>query len=116
MMAGFVPQWGAYSAVLAHLQHRPATEIATLGKGVKPASDGEVDYFSAAHLSYVGQADAAAVMLAHAITGGYCSYPAMDSDPALANLRMQPKFAAIRAAGIECQQKFLKDAASSSTR
>jgi hypothetical protein len=116
MMASFVPQWGAYGVLLAHLQHRPAAEVAALAQKVSPASDPEVNYFSAAHLSYAGQTEAAAVMLASAIAGGYCSYPAMDSDPALANLRSIPKFAEIRAAGMQCQKSFRKDAATAPSR
>lgn len=36
-----------------------------------------------------------------------CSWPAMDSDPLLASVRTMPQFAAIRAAGIACQQNLL---------
>jgi serine/threonine protein kinase len=115
-MASFVPQWGAYNVLLAHLQHRPAAEIAAMTKETLPASDPEVNYFSAAHLAYAGQTEAAGAMLASAIAGGYCSYPAMDSDPALANLRPKPKFTEIRAAGMQCQKRFLKDASTATLR
>lgn len=111
IMASLVPKWGAYDVLLAYLQRRPAGEIAALTQKTSRASDPEVNYFSAAHLAYAGQTDAAVTMLASAIAGGYCSYPAMDSDPALANLRSKPKFAKIRAAGVECQKNFLRDAA-----
>ena len=116
MMASFVPQWGAYNVLLAHLQHRPAAEVAEMAQNVQPASDPEVNYFSAAHLAYADQTEAAAAMLASAVAGGYCSYPAMDSDPALAQLRSRPKFAEIRAAGEQCQKKFLKDASTVTPR
>jgi hypothetical protein len=85
-------------------------------KETLPASDPEVNYFSAAHLAYAGQTEAAGAMLASAIAGGYCSYPAMDSDPALANLRPKPKFTEIRAAGMQCQKRFLKDASTATLR
>ena len=94
----------------------PTGEIAALTKKTLPASDPEVNYFSAAHLAYVGQTEAAGTMLASAVAGGYCSYPAMDSDPALANLRSEPNFTEIRAAGMQCQKNFLKDAATATLR
>jgi hypothetical protein len=96
--------------------HRPAAEIAALAQKVSPTGDPEINYFSAAHLAYAGQTDAASTMLASAIAGGYCSYPAMDSDPALASLRSMPKFTELRAAGVQCQKNFLKDAATAAAR
>jgi hypothetical protein len=116
MMASFMPQWGAYGVLQAYLQHRPAAEIAALAQKVSPAGDPEINYFSAAHLAYAGQTEAASAMLASAIAGGYCSYPAMDSDPALASLRSMPKLTEMRAAGVECQKNFLKDAATATAR
>jgi hypothetical protein len=68
--------------------------------------DPEMNYFSAAHLAYAGQTDAALPLLQHAIDGGYCSVPAIDSDPMFAGVRAKPGFAAIRSAGIACQNRF----------
>jgi len=50
-------------------------------------------------------------MLKQAVQGGYCSYPAIDSDPMLAGIRGRPEFAAIRSEGIACQKKFLAESA-----
>jgi DNA-binding winged helix-turn-helix (wHTH) protein/serine/threonine protein kinase len=103
-----VPQWAAkFDMLFACLQGRPAPEISTLARSVRPVADPEENYMSAAHLSYCGQTDAAVDMLKRAINGNYCSYPAMESDPLFANLRATPKYAEIRAAGVVCQNSFL---------
>jgi hypothetical protein len=103
-----VPQWGAYPVLLAYLGRRPASEIAALGRTVTPNEDAEVNYFSAAHLTYAGLTDSAVTMLKLAIDGGYCSYPAIDSDPMLSKLRGTRPFAELRAAAIACQENFLQ--------
>ena len=101
-----VPQWAAYGVLLAYLDHRPASEIAVLSSMVTPNDDGEVNYFAAAHLAYARQTDAALHMLKAAIDAGYCSYPAIDSDPLLAGVRTAPKYGELRAAAIACQANF----------
>jgi serine/threonine protein kinase len=101
-----VPQWGAYGVLLAYLEHRPASEVAALGSKVMPNEDAEVNYFSAAHLAYAGQTDAAFNMLKTAIDGGYCSYPAIDSDPLLAGVRTVSRLGELRKAAIACQENF----------
>jgi hypothetical protein len=93
--------------LLACAGHRPASEIATLSHDVHPEADPEENYFSASHLAYCGQTEAALRMLQRAIEGNYCSYPAMDSDPLFANIRSKPEFGQLRSAAIECQKKFL---------
>jgi TolB-like protein/predicted Ser/Thr protein kinase len=102
-----VPLWGGYATLAACLDRRPSADIAALAQGVKPAADPEVNYFSAAHLSYCGQPEAAGSLLRESIARGYCSYPAIDSDPLLANLRARPEFAEIRSAAKQCQTTFL---------
>jgi len=101
------PQWAGYEMLMAFLEHRPAREIAALALAVKPSPDPEMNYFSAAHLAYCGQTGAALEMLKQAVAGGYCSYPAMDSDPLLASLRARTEFKEIRAAAMECRNTFL---------
>jgi TolB-like protein len=103
-----MPQWRArYEMLFACMQGRPPTEIAALARGVTPAADPEANYLSAAHLSHCGQTDAAAEMLRRAIRGNYCSFPAMESDPLLANLRSTNAYEEIRAAGRACQERFV---------
>jgi len=106
-MSGKLPQWAGYDMLFAFVKHRPAAEIAELAGKVKPAPDPEVNYFSAAHLAYTGQTDAAFALLRRTIEGGYCSYPAVDSDPFLANLRGKPEFNPVRSAAVDCQNTFL---------
>jgi tetratricopeptide (TPR) repeat protein len=101
------PEWAGYEMLMAFLKHRPAREIASLALAVKPSPDAEMNYFSAAHLAYSGQTGAAIEMLKRAVAGGYCAYPAIDSDPLLASLRSTPEFKEIRAAARECQNTFL---------
>jgi hypothetical protein len=105
---GKVPPWGGYGVLMAYLEHRPAQEAAALARQVQPASDPEINFFSAAHLSYVGQTDAALDLLRRTIAGGYCSYPAIDSDPLFANLRTKREYQEVRLAGRQCQKEFLK--------
>jgi hypothetical protein len=71
--------------------------------------DPEVSYFFAAHLAYCGQAAPALQMLDSAVRANYCSYPAMDSDPLLANLRGRSEFAEIRSRAMACNRRFLSE-------
>ncbi|HUB79659.1 MAG TPA: serine/threonine-protein kinase [Bryobacteraceae bacterium] len=103
------PQWSGYPMLLAYLRHRPAEEIDAMAAQVEPVSDPEPNYLSAAHLSYVGQGERALPLLKRAVETGYCAYPGMDSDPMLANARSRPGFAEIRAEGLACQEKFLRE-------
>ena len=102
-----MPQWPSYDLLLGCIQRRPAAEIDALAATVRPSDDPEANYLSAAHLAYCGQTEAAIEMLRRAIDGNYCSYPAVDSDPLLTNLRARPQFDETRAAAMECQKAFL---------
>jgi hypothetical protein len=102
-----VPPWGGYDMVRAFLERRPAPEVTALARTVRPAEDPEINYFSAAHLAYCGQTEAALGLLREAIRGGYCSYPAMDSDPSFAVLRDRQEFAELRSSAIACQNDFV---------
>ena len=103
-----IPAWAGFPLLIAYLEHRPPSEIAAMAREVKPVHDPEMDYFAGAHLAYAGQAEPALTLLRAAVDGGYCSYPAVDTDPLWANVRTNTGFAAIRSAGIACQQDFLK--------
>jgi tetratricopeptide (TPR) repeat protein len=103
-----IPQWSAkYTMLLACSRGASSAEVASLAGGIGPAADSEENYLAAAHLSYCGRTEAAAALLKRAIDGNYCSYPAMDRDPFFASLRQSPGYAAIRAAGRACQERFL---------
>lgn len=71
------------------------------------ARDAESKYHVAGTLAVSGHKKEALRALRAAIQRNYCSYPAMDTDPYFAGLRGTPEFAAVRALGIECQEKFL---------
>jgi hypothetical protein len=43
------------------------------------------------------------------VRANYCSYPAMDSDPLLANLRGRSEFAEIRSRAMACNRRFLSE-------
>jgi hypothetical protein len=85
--------------------------VAKMAGEIEPNPDWETNYLPATHLAYVGETDGTMAMLKRTVEEGYCSYPAMDSDPALANLRSKSKFTELRAAGVQCQKNFLMDAA-----
>jgi hypothetical protein len=104
-----VPPWGGYDVVRAFLEHRSTPEVAALARKVRPAEDPEMNYFSAAHLAYCGQTEAALQLLREAIRGGYCSYPALSSDPPFAALRDRPEFAGLRSSAIACQNDFVSE-------
>jgi hypothetical protein len=102
-----VPQWRSSDMLLACVGRRPASEIDRLAAEVRPSDDPEANYLFAGHLAYCGRSAAALVMLRRAIDGGYCSHPALDSDPLFASLRGTPEFTPVRSAAIACSEAFL---------
>lgn len=97
-----IPEWGGFRLLHACAARQPAQRIAVLVAGVQPSDDAETNYFAAAHLAYCGEIERARALLARAIAAGYCSYPAMLTDPLLAQLRVAPGFAALETAGAAC--------------
>ena len=83
-----IPEWRSYDLLLACLARKPSSEIATLAGSVRASDDPELNYFAAAHLAYCDQTEAAVDLLRRAIKGNYCSYPAMESDPLFAKVRI----------------------------
>jgi DNA-binding winged helix-turn-helix (wHTH) protein/serine/threonine protein kinase len=102
-----IPQWGSYDMLPACIQRKSPQELAALVANVQTSEDPEANYLAAANLAYCGQDREALRLLRLAVRGNYCSYPAMDSDPFFARVRTMPEFAAIRTAGMGCQQNFL---------
>ena len=102
-----IPQWNSYDMLLACMARRPASEVNALAANVKASDDPETNYLSASHLAYCGHADRAIALLAQAVRGNYCAYPALDSDPYFDRVRTRPEFADVRAAAIACQKSFL---------
>ena len=95
----------------ACLNHSPQPEltkmVAAMESGGVSRPDPEVLYLNASVLSFCGQQDAALRELQRAIQGNYCSYPSMNNDPLFEPIRQRPEFAALRSAGMQCQQDFL---------
>ncbi len=102
-----MPQWASYDMLLNCVQRRPASEIHQQARALHPVEDPEANYLFAAHLSYCGEREAAFDMLRHAVDRGYCSYPALDSDPFFNDLRTAAEFTAIRERAKACQENFL---------
>ncbi len=101
------PDWAGFPVLFASLEHRPAGEITVLARAMKPISDPEMNYFSAAHLAYAGQPETALHMLRAAIAAGYCAYPGIESDPLLAGIRSNPDFEGVRALARQCREQFM---------
>jgi hypothetical protein len=68
--------------------------------------DPEAAYATAPMLAYCGRPDDALRFLERAVESGYCSYPALDLDPAWTTLREHPGFARLRAAATDCSERF----------
>jgi TolB-like protein/predicted Ser/Thr protein kinase len=69
--------------------------------------DPEPTYWQASTLAYCGHTEVALSMLRRAIEQNYCSYPAIDRDPAWAPLREVPEFSEVRENAIACRQRFV---------
>jgi serine/threonine protein kinase len=95
--------------VEACLEERSASEIETLSKNAQSfsVSDPEMRYATAEFEAFCGKNKAALGLLRQAVEGGYCSYPAIDSDPLLAPLRHTAEFQEIHSSAIDCQKRFL---------
>lgn len=104
-----IPGWDGYNLLQACAGHRPQAEIDALTNAVKPDRDSELNYAYAAHLSFCGKMPKAVQLLKLSIKGGHCGYPAMETDPLMANMRAQPEYAEIRAEAINCQNQFLAE-------
>lgn len=104
-----IPGWESFTMLRDCAGHKSEKEIAALAGAIRPDPDPEMNYSFAAHLAYCGQTNAAFRLLKLSIEGNHCSYPEMDTDPLLANLRSNPEFAEIRAAGFACQKAFLAE-------
>lgn len=63
-------------------------------------------YASARYQAWAGQTEPALRLLRRAIANNHCSYPAMDTDPLLANVRRLPQYAELRQAGMACRDRF----------
>ena len=101
-----IAQWNSWDLALACARRGPSTEIESRAAAVRASEDPEANYFAAAHLAYCDRRAEALEMLGRAIRGGYCSYPAIDSDPLFATVRTTSEFASVRALAMACRDSF----------
>ena len=94
----------------ACLEHRSPSEIAGMARTLELAaqshSDPEPLYDAAAYLALCRRPDEAIQLLHQAIRGGYCSYPALMSDPLLASVKEHREFGAVVSAAKACRERF----------
>ena len=95
----------------ACLKLRPASELDRIAReaeaSVGTPTDPELFYYQGSILAFCGQKERAVRLLRGAISGGYCSYSALLSDPLLAKLRETSVFDQLLMEAHGCQQKFL---------
>jgi serine/threonine protein kinase/tetratricopeptide (TPR) repeat protein len=95
----------------AYLEHRPISEmdsiIRRLDIELKSLPDPEPKYLNAIYMASGGYPQPALRWIRRAVEQNFCAYPMMENDPFLADVRKLPEYAAVRAAGQACQQRFL---------
>ena len=95
----------------ACLEGRPDSELERLSHEVEPAladvPDPEPRYYWGADLLLCNQPKVGWQMIEDAIQRNYCSYEALQNDPALAKSRQTPKYRLALSEAKACQAKFL---------
>jgi TolB-like protein len=108
-----LPEWELSRFVAGCLARPSSKALSGLASEIRSARlamhDPELKYHAAAALADCGQHGPALDLLSRAIDEGYCSYPALDTDPLWASLRAQPGFAAVRTRAVACHEQFLAD-------
>ena len=69
--------------------------------------DPEHHHWLGSLMAYCGEHESALGLLRLGVERGYCSYPAIDTDPLLEPLRGSAELAEVRAAGIACRERFV---------
>ena len=105
------PTWPA-RFVDAYLRSRPDSEVTRLAdeyvqNTLRVRRDPDSAYLDAALLAFSEQRESALDLLRLAVAGQFCIAETLDTDPLLEQVRATSEFAAIRAAGMECQRSFL---------
>jgi eukaryotic-like serine/threonine-protein kinase len=92
------------------LDKAPATDIHRLAEQAEnqllAKQNPEMKYHQGTILAACGEKEIAFAFLRQAVTGNYCAYQALQSDPLLAGVRGDAEFRRIAQAARECQQKF----------
>jgi serine/threonine-protein kinase len=96
-------------ATMACYENRPKAQIEKLwageASGLDNFPDPEPKYFTAAIFATCDMHPEALRLLRAAVRGGYCSFPAVDTDPLWASLRNTPEFADIRKEAMACRDR-----------
>jgi eukaryotic-like serine/threonine-protein kinase len=71
--------------------------------------DPEQGYWVGSDVFTLGRTDLALPVLKHAVSLGYCAYPALKTDPLFKELQTNPEFQQIIVAAKACQDKFLAE-------
>jgi hypothetical protein len=115
-------------AAAAKISPRPAWFAGLLQACLKPVSNAEMHrltqraapalmeqrdpefrYYHGSLLAWCGEEDTATALIRSAIQQNYCSYAALQSDPALAKLRATPEFPALLNDAKQCQDRFTSE-------
>jgi TolB-like protein len=90
---------------------RPSSELDRMAREsttlVAAGEDSETSYQQGSELAIAGKKDAALHLLRMAIEQNYCSYSALENDPALDKVRASPEFAELLKAARFCQEPLL---------
>jgi eukaryotic-like serine/threonine-protein kinase len=95
------------------LNHAPSGDLDNIARELAPkilaSPDPENRYTAAPSFSFCGQKDIALRLLKSAVTGHYCAYNALQTEPLFAPLRSSPEFAQLLSAAKQCRDDFLAE-------
>ncbi|MBZ5553439.1 MAG: protein kinase [Acidobacteriia bacterium] len=96
--------------ILAYLHHDSPEQIRRLSERSEQINvnlaDPEQAYVDARVQSFCQQPGAALRQLRRAVEKNYCSYPGLETDPLLENVRKTPEFQEVRQSAAACSKKF----------
>ncbi|HEY8133997.1 MAG TPA: hypothetical protein VII12_19130, partial [Thermoanaerobaculia bacterium] len=96
------------ASLLKHPQKEVTQEARRVSAAMMNWRDSEPIYYSAEIMGFARENEEALRLLRRSVEKRYCAYPAMDADPAFAQIRGTPQFQEIRQMAIACQQRFLQ--------
>ncbi len=95
------------------LNHAPSGDVDNIARELAPKilaiPDPENRYMAAPSFAFCGQKDIALRLLKSAVTGHYCAYNALQTEPLFAPLRSSPEFAQLLSAAKQCRDDFLAE-------
>lgn len=101
------PEARLFEAVLSGAPRKTVLNLSLESEALYDKMNLSEGYFVAArYQSWAGQTEPALRLLRRAIANNYCSYPVIDSDPFLANVRKLPEFANLRKSSVACRETF----------